>query len=278
MRYHISISCILIFCALSFLSRCSSVTHLPERGICAHRGANDTHPENTLTAFREAIRLGAHMIEFDVQMTRDGELVIMHDKTVDRTTNGEGKVSDLTFSEISKLDAGSWKDRKFTGEKIPTLLETLEIMPQNIWLNVHIKGGADIGKAVAQLLVENKQFHQALVACKTEAAEAIRKFDGRVKICNMERLDNSDNYVNETISMKADFIQLKERADEKLAELTAKLENNNIKINYYGTNSPDKLKMLYQNGVEFPLVDKLELMMNAAEEFGIQPLKPQYQR
>ena len=65
-------------------------TPMPERGICAHRGANSTHPENTLPAFEEAIRLGAHMIELDVRQTKDGHLVLMHDATIDETTNGKG--------------------------------------------------------------------------------------------------------------------------------------------------------------------------------------------
>ena len=78
---------------------------MPSRGICAHRGASDTHPENTLAAFREAIQLGAHMIEFDVALSKDGQLVLMHDTTVDRTTDGDGPVSELTLAELKKLDA-----------------------------------------------------------------------------------------------------------------------------------------------------------------------------
>jgi glycerophosphoryl diester phosphodiesterase len=78
---------------------------MPSRGICAHRGASDTHPENTLAAFREAIRLGVHMIEFDVALSKDGQLVLMHDTTVDRTTDGDGPVSELTLAELKKLDA-----------------------------------------------------------------------------------------------------------------------------------------------------------------------------
>jgi len=80
---------------------------LPGRGICAHRGAKDTHPENTLAAFREAIRLGAHMIELDASPSKDGELIVMHDLTVDRTTDGSGKISELTLAELKSLDAGA---------------------------------------------------------------------------------------------------------------------------------------------------------------------------
>ncbi|MCD4665344.1 MAG: hypothetical protein K8R68_08730 [Bacteroidales bacterium] len=268
---------LLLLCLIFFLFyNCESVPDLPERGVCAHRGANETHPENTLTAFKEAIRLGAHMIEFDVRKTKDDELIIIHDKTVDRTTNGKGKVADLTLSELKIMDAGAWKHLKFTGEKTPTLSETLDIMPKNIWLNVHIKGGAEVGKKTAELIIKKNRLHQAVLACKTEAALAAREVDIRIKICNMERLNNSDEYVNETITQKADFIQLKERADEMLPELTQKLKKNNIRINYYGTNSSEKLKQLFADGVDFPLVDNLEQMLKAAKEMGIQPVKPGY--
>jgi len=93
--------------------------NLAKKGICAHRGANETHPENTIAAFEEAIRLGAQMIEFDVRMTKDNKLIIMHDRSVDRTTNGIGLVEELTWKKIKKLDAGQWKSEIFKGEKVP---------------------------------------------------------------------------------------------------------------------------------------------------------------
>ncbi len=84
---------------------------LPIRGICAYRGASNTYPENTRASFREAIRLGAHMIEMDVCFTKDRQLALMHDVTVDRTTNGSGTVSELTLEEIKRLDAGGCTQR-----------------------------------------------------------------------------------------------------------------------------------------------------------------------
>ena len=71
--------------------------------VCAHRGASGTHPENTLSAFAEAVRLGCDMIEFDVRMTKDGECVILHDATVDRTTRGTGNIWDLTLEDVKAL-------------------------------------------------------------------------------------------------------------------------------------------------------------------------------
>jgi glycerophosphoryl diester phosphodiesterase len=85
----------------------------------AHRGRSGQLPENTLAAFRKAVDLGADRLELDVQMTRDGELVVIHDETVDRTTNGTGRVADLTLAEIRALDAGQ-------GEQVPTFAEVLQ--------------------------------------------------------------------------------------------------------------------------------------------------------
>ncbi len=95
--------------------------------IIAHRGGSHEVPENTMAAFRHAIDLGMKLVELDVQMTLDGELVVIHDETVDRTTEGSGMVGGFTFEEIRKLDAGSHFDPKYAGEKIPALREVLEL-------------------------------------------------------------------------------------------------------------------------------------------------------
>ena len=94
--------------------------------IFAHRGASGTRPENTMPAFRKAAELPIAGIEFDIHLTADGEPVVIHDETVDRTTDGTGWVKDMTFAEIRKLDAGSWFSAEFEGERIPSLREVLE--------------------------------------------------------------------------------------------------------------------------------------------------------
>jgi len=265
-----------IICATITTISCQSNFTMPQRGICAHRGANNTHPENTIAAFKEAIRLGAHMIEFDVRLSKDNKLVIIHDRTVDRTTNGTGNVADLTLNDLKLLDAGSWKSPEFKGEKIPTLKEVLQIMPKNIWLNIHLKNETIIGEMVTKLVVEQNRLHQSFLACDKKTADAAKQVDGRIKICNMDRQDSSMRYADDTIAMDADFIQLKGRAENNLAVLIKKLKRHDIRINYFGTNSAKTLKMLFQAGVEFPLVDDVEPMIKIAKEMGIQPLKPEY--
>ncbi|WP_210766938.1 glycerophosphodiester phosphodiesterase [Cerasibacillus terrae] len=108
--------------------------------IFAHRGSSGTFPENTFAAFKEAEKVGSDGIEIDVHLTRDDEIVIIHDKTVDRTTNSTGLVREYTLAEIKKLDAGSWFSVENKGEKIPTLKELLDWMQGNsITLNIELK-------------------------------------------------------------------------------------------------------------------------------------------
>ncbi len=243
---------------------------LPERGICAHRGAMETHPENTISAFKEAIRLGAHMIEFDVRMTKDGKLVIMHDKSVNRTTNGSGLVSDLTYDEIKKLDAGRWKSEMFKGERIPTLKETLQVMPHNIWLNIHLKEGYELGKATATVVVSENRIHQGVIACGTEAKNGVLSVSKDMLICNMERQSDRDQYVIETTGKDFKFIQLlKKRDNVHLQQDIYTLKNNNIKINYFYGDTEKEVKYLFEKGVDFVLTNKLSEMMKVAESMGI---------
>jgi glycerophosphoryl diester phosphodiesterase len=96
--------------------------------VVAHRGASGSAPENTQRAFRLASRLGADAIETDIRRTRDGRLVLLHDDTVDRTTDGSGRVRDLTLGEIRRLDAGGWFGPAFAGERVLTFSEGLEII------------------------------------------------------------------------------------------------------------------------------------------------------
>ena len=111
--------------------------------VVAHRGASGDFPENTAAAFGAAIRLGVEAIELDVHLTADRELLVIHDPTVDRTSDGTGSVAALGLGEIRELDAGSWMDPRFSGEPYLTLAEALDLMPSTMILNVHIKASDD---------------------------------------------------------------------------------------------------------------------------------------
>ena len=105
----------------------------------AHRGFSKAAPENTLAAYRKAIELRPDFMECDVRRTKDGQLIVIHDKTVDRTTNGKGLVADMTMAELRQLDAGSWVGPEFAGEKLPTFEEVLDLAKGQTVLVIEIK-------------------------------------------------------------------------------------------------------------------------------------------
>jgi glycerophosphoryl diester phosphodiesterase len=107
--------------------------------VISHRGEHLAHPENTLPAFEAAIEAGADFFELDVRTTSDGRLVLMHDGTVNRTTDGKGKVRELTVDQIRALDAGAKFDPKFTGTKVPTFEEGLNLAHGKIGVYVDCK-------------------------------------------------------------------------------------------------------------------------------------------
>src|SRR5262245_14980881 len=108
--------------------------------VIAHRGASSYAPENALAAFDLALDMGARHLEFDVQASADGHLVVIHDDTLARTTNGTGAVSGLTLDALRSLDAGAWFRPEFAGERIPLLTEVLERYGGRAHLHLEIKG------------------------------------------------------------------------------------------------------------------------------------------
>jgi glycerophosphoryl diester phosphodiesterase len=156
--------------------------------VIAHRGHSIAVPENTLEAYRQAIEIGTDMIECDVNMTRDGVLVMIHDWTVDRTTDGSGAVSGLTFEEIGRLDAGSWFGPEYRGLRIPTTVDTIELGREaGTSMCFEVKGGTPseferVAEALADLLAERDALdwafmssydHDALVRARDRAPELL---------------------------------------------------------------------------------------------------------
>jgi glycerophosphoryl diester phosphodiesterase len=152
----------------------------------AHRGHSIAVPENTLEAYRTAIDLGAEMIECDVNRTKDGELVMIHDWTLDRTTDGSGRVEDLTLRDVQALDAGSSFDPSFAGLRIPTTAETLDLAREaGILMCFEVKGESPAHfRRVAEQLVDlfvakdalgwafmSSYDHDALAAAKAKVPE-----------------------------------------------------------------------------------------------------------
>jgi glycerophosphoryl diester phosphodiesterase len=139
--------------------------------VDAHRGASATHPENTLAAFRAALDVGVDSIEFDVRLSADGCPVVIHDPTVDRTTDGEGEVAELELNELRSLDAGGWKDARFAGERIPTLDQALDLLATaHPRINVELKTRDPQTAETAVNAIEERRLHHRVMVSSFNAA------------------------------------------------------------------------------------------------------------
>jgi len=105
----------------------------------AHRGSSGDAPENTMAALRRALSSGAPMVELDVQRTADNTLVVFHDDVLGRTTNGRGYIRQTSTDDLMKLDAGSWFSEAFAGERVPTIVQALELLAGRVYVNIELK-------------------------------------------------------------------------------------------------------------------------------------------
>lgn len=151
--------------------------------VDAHRGSSAWFPENTLVAFEAAIACGADSVELDVQLSSDGVPVVIHDDTVDRTTDGVGRVAELSHAELAALDAGSWKAPSFAGARIPTLDEAVSLLAGMTTINIELKAQdarlVDVAAAAIQsraagagLIVSS--FHLDLLAAMASRLPGVR--------------------------------------------------------------------------------------------------------
>jgi glycerophosphoryl diester phosphodiesterase len=150
--------------------------------VIGHRGAAGHAPENTLASLRRAAQLGTRWVEFDVALTRDGEPVLLHDETVDRTTSGKGQLAAMTLGALQTLDAGAWHSEAAAGERVPTLMEAIDLLQSlGLGANIEIKPttgreaetGAVVARRVAAAWPESLP-RPLFSSFKTEALAAAR--------------------------------------------------------------------------------------------------------
>lgn len=150
---------------------------LPFPSIFAHRGDSKHAPENTLAAFQRALETGCEGIELDVRLTADSRVVVCHDATVDRTTNGHGHIDHMTLSQVQSLDAGEWFGAGFKGERVPTLVQVFERFSSKTLLNVELKpnwnDAAKLAQLVAQLMKDFDLRNRVIIS--SFSAKAMRE-------------------------------------------------------------------------------------------------------
>jgi penicillin amidase len=172
--------------------------------IVAHRGSSINRPENTLASTWGAIEAGATAVEVDVRTTKDGVLIVRHDATIDRTTNGKGLIKDLTLTELQQLDAGTWFDPKFAGEKIPTLEQLLKVCRGKIDVLLDLKeSGAEYAKRVAAAIKEHGEETRTIVGVRSvEQAKEFRQLLPKSRqLALMARPDEIEAYAAAGVEM-----------------------------------------------------------------------------
>jgi|LSQX01.2.fsa_nt_gb glycerophosphoryl diester phosphodiesterase len=244
-----------------------------QTGVSAHRGDNYEAPENTLPAFELAIQRGAHQIEFDLRTTRDGHIVVLHDPTVDRTTDGTGAIADLSLAEVKALDAGGWKARRWAGTRVPTFDEVLAVLPPGLPTNCQLYLPPSSVPEVVAAIQRHDRLGECFLAAGAAHIEAARQVEPRLRVCNLEGQRSADSdYPDRTIAMGAELIQIWGWSDQ-LPAAVAKLHAHQVTVNFYGTADPELMRRLIEARVDYVLTDHLAAMLAVLAEYGIPPAR-----
>jgi glycerophosphoryl diester phosphodiesterase len=230
--------------------------------IIAHRGASSLAPENTASAWKKAIEIGADYFELDVQMSADDSLMIMHDGKVDRTTNGKGRLNSFTYEQLRALDAGSKFDARFAGEKIPTLseaMQTAKFSSNNIGVVVEIKDAnrAIVKKTIEMIkkwdmqkrvIVSDFNFAQMAEARKTDTSLSVQLFGG-IKEADIDSIAAiNGKWVGSSGSFNKNIIGY--------------AHSKNISFNCWTINKAEDMKMLIDLGVDAITTNYPQLLKN----------------
>ena len=227
--------------------------------VIAHRGASSYAPENTLAAFDLAIRMGVSHIELDVHSTIDGHIVVIHDETVDRTTNGSGPVTSHPLVALAELDAGSWFEGRFAGERIPTFADVLERYKGRVHIHTEIKGhSADLSRRTADLVRRHGMAEQVTITSfQRTRLEETRAYAPELPTGWLVG-EVSDAMVAEARAMG--LTQLCPRANTMNPELVHRLHAEGLVVRAWGVATEDLMRQVVKAGadgmtVNFP--DKL---------------------
>ena len=238
--------------------------------VIAHRGFSGRAPENTLVAIRRAIETGADMVEIDVTMTADGHVILLHDETLDRTTDGLGVPTEMTLDEIQRLDAGSWFSPEFAGERIPTLTKALEMVKDRILINVEIKSEAVVHGVVPQvaaLINEHGMIDQVVVSSfSPEALRLMKVTDPAVVTASL---------FNKELHAGRDPLEILQEVGARGYNISAKrvteavierCHRHDIPVSVYTVNEPEEMRRLMEMGVDAVFTDSPDLMLLVREE------------
>ncbi|KKB76973.1 glycerophosphodiester phosphodiesterase [Devosia soli] len=234
--------------------------------VQAHRGASAVAPENTLAAFRAAAEQGALWVELDVALLGDNTLVVIHDDSVDRTTSGQGSLGDLTAGDIASLDAGSWFDPKFSGERLPTLEQVIGVLGElglsanvEIKQHKHHKSLAHLVHAVQAAIVGRGSKTEIMISSfDPEALKAMHVLEPGLEMAMLWSSPPPDwEELLKAIPSKTIHLNYKALSIGFLEETTRK----DIKVRAWTSNNPSELISFWGAGLAGVITDNPKLFL-----------------
>ena len=229
--------------------------------VVAHRGFSGKYPENTLLAFEKAVEIGADFIELDIHQAKDGNIVVCHDPTIDRTTDGTGFIKDMNYSELRKWDAGSWKG--YPGEKIPLLSDVFRKVGDKIKIFIEIKE-CNVSDLIS-LINEFKMEKRVVVGSfKFEYIKQVRNLCG--EICTALISSRVPQNLEQLIKDGIRQLSLEYHRIDK--EIVKELIGRGFVVNVWEPDSEDDLSKVLDFGVQFITTNRPDLLREIIQNGG----------
>lgn len=224
-----------------------------ETKVMAHRGASTEAPENTMAAFQKAIDDMADYIELDVQLTNNGEVIVMHDSNAYRTTGVDANIVNMTYKEVKTLDAGSWFSDEYVGENVPSLKEVLELTQGKIKLNIELKPADNdtaLAKNTVRLIEKYNMVNDCVITSFSESAlKAVKTYNQEIKVGYILSAAYGDFYDMKNVdffSVNAAFLS-KRTIDA--------IHNSGKRVYAWTVNNKESIKNLTNKGVDGIITD-----------------------
>ena len=238
--------------------------------LCAHRGFNTVAPENSMPAFGAAVALGAEEIEFDLWSTKDGVLVSCHDRTLDRVSDGTGKIYEHTYEELSQLNFGKKHGEKFQGLKIPTFEEILQKFAGRVIMNIHVKiwdfkfENSMLEEIVALIRKYDCEKHVYFMTVNDAMIKRVLEYAPDLKVCvGWDGNKDPMSIVDRAIALGAYKVQLFKPYFNQ--ESINKAHAHGIRCNVFWADDPEEAKQYFEMGIDTVLTNDYLTVYNATK-------------
>ncbi|MBT3605903.1 MAG: hypothetical protein HOE48_25115 [Candidatus Latescibacteria bacterium] len=230
--------------------------------LCAHRGLSHACPENTLPAFGAAIALGVDEIEFDLWLSADGVPVVCHDPRVDRTTDGDGIVTEMVWADIQKLDAGVQTGDLWRDVRVPRLEEMLDLAGDQVGLNIHIKNPGPENRLIEMVCDEVQKrglLGRAYIAGADDVLSAALEIDASVGRCCLAGQNTPDLQVDLAVKYECQRLQFRRELSD---EAIQRAKGHGLICNLFWSDEPEDALVYADRGIDVILTNRANLLMD----------------